>query len=182
MSAFEYRRNNKNVILLKPSIDTRSSNKIISRIGLSEKVDIIIHQDTLFENEELIKNINNNPVFLFIDEVQFLTTSQIEQLRALGDRPNITIFCYGLRTDFQGKLFTGTTRLFELADDITYISNISLCKFCSRQAIINARYYIKNNKIIIVKDGPVIDIGAEEKYVNLCWNCWNNENILSFHL
>ncbi len=105
------------------------------------------------------------PNAVIIDEAQFLTKLQIEDLKRVVVTFNIPIFCYGLRTDFQSNLFEGSKRLFEIADSISEIK--SICH-CGNKAIINAR--INNDKIIY--DGEQIELGSNEKYIGLCYKCW----------
>jgi thymidine kinase len=95
---------------------------------------------------------------------------QIEDLKCIAMIFNIPVFCYGLRTDFKSNLFEGSKRLFEIADSISEIK--SVCH-CGDKAIINAR--IKDGKIIYY--GEQIDIGANDKYIGLCYKCWIEGNL-----
>ncbi|MCR5168597.1 MAG: hypothetical protein K6C13_15500 [Oscillospiraceae bacterium] len=98
---------------------------------------------------------------LTFDEAQFLRPNLIDKLSDLVDRHNITIICYGLRTDFQSKLFPGAKRLMELADDIEQIKTIC---WCGKRAHFNAR--IMNSQIIT--DGDQLQLGSNKSYVSLC--------------
>lgn len=170
MVAHNYQSQLKKVCLLKPSIDTRyNSSKIVSRIeGIEKDVDILINDDT-----DLLSEIDTTNLYcILVDEAQFLLDKHIEQLRALTKL--VPVICYGLRTDFTGHLFTGSKRLLELADTIEEIKTI--CTVCNRKAIINAKYHINNNTKNIIKNGDcIIDIGDEDKYIPLCWICWDKE-------
>jgi len=102
---------------------------------------------------------------IIVDECQFATVEQIEQLKCITEKDNIPVFCYGLRTDYMSNLFDASKRLFEIADSISEIK--SICH-CGKKAIINARYV--DDKIIY--SGNQIDIGGNEMYVGLCYECW----------
>ena len=106
---------------------------------------------------------------MLVDEAQFLSEKNVEALRALTKQ--IPVICYGLRTDYRSRLFTGSKRLLELADVIEEIKTI--CVKCDRKAIINSKFYTDNVNRIIVRDGSEEpDLGAEEKYQPMCWKCW----------
>ena len=163
MKKFSFEEKNRKVILIKPNIDSRDGKTVVkSRIGLfcealtvsqTEKIkDILAPYETLD--------------IIIVDEAQFLTASQVDELRKLTDS-DVMVMCYGLKTDYMGKLFEGSKRLLEISDSIREIQ--SMCK-CGRKAIINARY--KGRKIIY--SGEQIDIGGNDKYIALCHKCWQN--------
>ena len=104
--------------------------------------------------------------WILVDESQFLTEQQVEELAAIADNYGINVICYGLRTDFKTQLFPGSKRLFELADSIEEIK--SSC-YCNSKTSINARID-KNKKI--VTDGEQIEVGGDDKYVSLCRKCY----------
>ena len=167
MTKFNYEQQGYKVLLLKPKIDNRydsGSNKAIvkSRIGLSADA-------TSFEKNEnlinLFSNINSNNEYkvIIVDECQFCTKEQIEELKSLTSF--VPVFCYGLKTDFQTNLFEGSKRLLEIADSITEIK--SVCE-CGKKAIINARF--KGGKICT--SGEQVDIGGDEKYRPICYDCY----------
>ena len=109
--------------------------------------------------------------WVLIDEAQFLKEQQVDQLARLVDDYGINIVCYGLRTDFQSRMFEGSSRLFELADSIDEIK--STCS-CGRKTIINARIDRDGN---IVTDGAQVEIGGDDKYVALCRHCWRKRRL-----
>lgn len=171
MEAYSFESRGIDVICMKPSIDDRDGaiNKIKSRVGL-EKECIIIYPD--YDIFEIIKNILNSGrriQWVLVDESQFLTAYQIEELRAVVDTFDINVMCYGLRTDFQTKLFEGSKRLFELADDI---EEMKISCACGRKAIVNARFN-QNGDIVI--NGEQILIGGEDIYKPLCSKCYKEE-------
>ena len=162
MTKFNYEEKGYKVLLLKPSIDNRDGKTIVkSRIGLESEATLIHKESDLVD----ICEIDPLPDVIIVDESQFLTKEQIEDLKRIVMLLKIPVFCYGLRSDFRTNLFEGSKRLFELADSISEIK--SVCH-CGNKAIINARY--QNN--IIIYCGDQIDIGGNDKYVGLCYDCY----------
>lgn len=158
MTNFNYQQKNYNVLLVKPSIDTRNE-KISSRIGLEEKCINIAPTESF---EELFNQSKYDVII--VDEAQFLTEKQVEELRDLTQF--VPVLCFGLLTNFKSRLFEGSKRLIELADSLTEIK--SICK-CGHKANFNAR--IINGEVVY--DGPEILIGADEKYEGRCWWCYS---------
>lgn len=168
MTKFNYEQQNYKVLLIKPTLDTRDSSishqVVKSRIGLEANAIAFSPNEnieTLFETQ----NIDNDYKAIIVDECQFCTKDQIEQLKSLTIK--VPVFCYGLKTDFQTNLFEGSKRLLEIADSITEIK--SICG-CGKKAIINARF--SNGKL--VTNGSVIEIGGDEKYKAICYDCYKN--------
>lgn len=161
MKKFNFEEHGRNVVLLKPSIDNRDGKLTVkSRVGLSCEA-------VLVDKESKISQILKDQKYIdiiIVDEAQFLTASQVDELRDFANR-GVMVMCYGLKTDFMGKLFEGSKRLVEVADTIREIQ--SMCK-CGRKAIINARY--EGDEIIY--NGDQFDIGGNDKYVALCYQCW----------
>ena len=159
-------------LLLKSSIDTRDVGVIKSR-GLGKRECIIVKPEdsilTIFSNEW---GKSDYPIkWIFVDEAQFLTEKQVEELSYIVDDCNVNVRCYGLRTDFQTRLFPGSKRLLELADTIEEIK--STCS-CGGKAIVNARMDKDGN---IVTEGSQVEVGAEDKYITLCRQCYNFRTI-----
>lgn len=163
------------VLLLKPDVDTRDDTstvrKLRSRIGIEAECICLKPEDDVLKIYRDNFNGDENgrlsyPVVI-IDEAQFLTEEHVSQLRLIADNYKYSkIYCYGLRTNSNGHLFTGSKRLFELADEIQEVE--SVCD-CGRKAIINAKF---NDGKVVVDDVPV-DIGGDEKYKAMCFSCWN---------
>lgn len=109
--------------------------------------------------------------WFLIDEAQFLTEAQVDQLARVVDEMGSNVICYGLRTDFQTHLFEGSRRLFEIADTIDEIK--STCN-CGRKTIVNARIDANGN---FVQEGEQVEIGGNDRYVAVCRNCWRNKRI-----
>ena len=166
MVAHNYRSQGREVLILKPKLDTRfGEEKVKSRSGLESRVDILIEEDTN------LAGINIQDVdCILVDEVQFLTENHIEQLRMLTR--DVPVICYGLKTDYRSRLFPGSKRLLELADTIEEVKTI--CVGCNKKAILNAKYKKDEhgNKVILKSGDNKPDLGAEEKYQPMCWNCW----------
>ena len=149
-------------LLLKPAIDNRFDvTKITSRIGLEANAIPIKQEDNLIElvKEQLKKE---NIRAISVDEAQFFTEKQIHELCYIADRFNISILAYGLKTDFQGKLFEGSKALIELANELKEIKK--LCH-CQSKATMVLRY---NQNGEVLRKGDIVEIGAEDKYVSVC--------------
>jgi thymidine kinase len=161
--AHNYRSQGKRVLLLKPRIDDRFSERaIVSRSGLKAEADVLLDADsvldpTTFEGLDCV----------LVDEAQFLSSFLVEQLRALTLTHQVPVICYGLRTDFKTRLFEGSKRLLELADSIEEVK--VTCQFCNRKAIYNMR--LLGGKATL--EGAQVEIGADEKYAPACFRCYN---------
>lgn len=162
MKKFNFEEHGRKVALIKPHIDNRYGIDVIkSRIGLSCKAYIV-------NRDKRIKDVitkDDTYEIIIADEAQFLTESQVDELREYADNGIMTM-CYGLKTDYMGRLFEGSRRLLEVSDTIREIP--AMCSKCGRKALMNARYI--NGKIVY--RGNQIDIGGEEKYITLCHQCW----------
>lgn len=172
MKAHSFEDNGIPFICMKPSIDNRDGIDIISsRIGIKRECISIFPDDNLYDivNRIVVEFstvLKPCPKWILIDESQFLTEKQVDQLANVVDTLDINVMCYGLRTDFRTKLFNGSRRLFELADDI---EEMKLSCRCGRKAIINARIDDDGN---IITDGEQVLIGGNERYITLCRNCY----------
>ena len=165
ITKYNYEENDLNVWLIKPGTDTRDGAKTLrSRIGLESPADVIapgtdiylLFQDTQEGKCDVI----------IVDECQFLTESQIDQLRSLVNDYNIPVMCFGLRTDFQTRLFPGSRRLMEVADTIQEIKTI--CD-CGAKATVNAR--IDGDGHIITQGAQVV-LGGNDSYIAMCHKCY----------
>lgn len=169
MVKFNYEQKGMKVLLIKPAVDNRDDNdgksKVRSRIGLSSDCYTVSDTDSIIDLYKKVKATEGCDCII-IDEAQFCTAEQIDQCKQLT--LEVPILCYGLMVDFSGKLFEGTKRLVELADSMQEIK--SVCR-CGRKATQNARFI--NGKC--VDDGPVVFIGGDESYENMCYWCWKKE-------
>ena len=158
ITKYNYEENDLAVWLLKPSADTRDGENILrSRIGLEAEVEIVAPQTNLVEL--FYRERMGKCDVIIVDECQFLTTAQIDELRSLVDEYNIPVMCFGLRTDFQTKLFPGSLRLMEVADTIQEIKTI--CD-CGAKATVNAR--IDSNGHIVTQGAQVV-LGGNDRYI-----------------
>ncbi len=165
ITKYNYEENDLAVWLLKPSADTRDGKNILrSRIGLEAEVEIVAPQTNLVEL--FCRERMGRCDVIIVDECQFLTTAQIDELRSLVDEYNIPVMCFGLRTDFQTKLFPGSLRLMEVADTIQEIKTI--CD-CGAKATVNAR--IDSNGHIVTQGAQVV-LGGNDRYIAMCHKCY----------
>lgn len=165
ITKYNYEENDMKVWLIKPSADVRDGADILrSRIGLQAQVETASPQTDVYERFR--QGFEGKCDAVIVDECQFLTPQQIDQLRAIVNDYNVPVMCFGLRTDFQSKLFSGSHRLFEVADTITEIK--SICD-CGAKATTNAR--IDGNGYIVT-EGAQLLIGGNDRYVAMCHRCW----------
>lgn len=152
---------------MKPQIYTSDldnrygSGEIVSRIGLKAKSNTFNTKTDIYK--DILNKNNNEPVdCVLVDEAQFLTESQVEQLGRIVDELNIPVLAFGIRTDFQGKLFEGSKFLLAWADNLKEIKTVC---HCGRKATMVLRVDDEGN---IMADGSQIEIGGEERYVSVC--------------
>ena len=164
ITKYNYEENEMSVWLIKPSADTRDGIDILrSRIGLEAKVEVITPQVDVYER--FVQTRKGHCDVIIVDECQFMTPEQIQQLRAIVDDVNIPVLCFGLRTDFLTRLFPGSQRLMELADCIEEIK--TMCD-CGNKATVNARI----NDGYIVTEGAQVQLGGNDSYIAMCHRCW----------
>ena len=156
-------------MLFTAELDNRSKvGNISSRIGLSEKASTFNNDDNLFSSVE--ERLNTDKIScVFVDEAQFLTEKQVWELSDVVEILNIPVMCFGLRTDFQGKLFEGSSSLLAIADELKEIKTIC---HCGKKANMVVRVD-SNGKVL--KEGAQIEIGGNEKYISLCRKHWKSE-------
>ena len=164
ITKYNYEENDMKVWLIKPSADTRDGVQILrSRIGLAAAVEVMPPEMDIymiFGNTRLGKCDA-----VIVDECQFLTETQIDQLRAIVNDYNVPVMCFGLRTDFQTRLFPGSRRLMELADCIEEIK--TMCD-CGSKATVNARI----SDGYIVTEGAQVVLGGNDSYIAMCHRCY----------
>ena len=153
------------VWLIKPSADVRDGAATLrSRIGLEAQVEVIPPEIDVLER--FVREKEGSCDVIIVDECQFLTEAQIDQLRAIVDEHNVPVMCFGLRTDFQTKLFPGSLRLMEVADTIQEIKTI--CD-CGAKATVNARIDGEGH---IVTQGAQVVLGGNDSYIAMCHKCY----------
>lgn len=167
MVRYNYEERGQYAVLLKPRIDNRDGEyEICSRIGLSTPagyVDDFLKEISATWNKENLEYMYHERKVdaVLIDEAQFLSTEEVDKLSDIVDFCNIPVLCYGLRTDFQNHLFSGSKRLMELADVIEEVPTVC---WCGKRAQCNTRY--ADGKI--VREGEQLMLGSNESYVALC--------------
>lgn len=163
-----YRERGMNTIVIKPGSDLKGDNRILSRLDISRRVDILAGpDDNLFE---LIRthNLAHGPFHcILVDEAQFLTSAQADQLFEVAVLQNIPVICYGLRTDFRLDGFPGSERLLLLAHSLEELKTICTC---GRKAMANARKV--GGRFVFEGDQVAIDGQDEVTYQSLCAQCY----------
>ncbi|MBS5939511.1 thymidine kinase [Clostridium sp.] len=166
--AYNYEERGMKVILLKPYTDTKGGDKLVSRLGVERKVDLVIKEnDSILEEFNFYKSENGHVDCILVDEVQFLKGNQINELFEIAVVQNVPVICYGLRTDFKMQGFEGSNRLLLLAHSIEEMKTI--CK-CGRKAILNGRKI--NNKFVFEGEQVAIDNVDDIEYESLCGHCY----------
>ena len=173
--AHNYEERDMFVRVLKPIVDTKGNENIISRLGVERKVDLLIKkEDTL---KDYLKEISKqNVACVLIDEAQFLNKEQVDELLLFTKKYDIPVICYGLRSDFKTCLFPGSMRLFEVADVIEEL--ITICR-CGKRAKFNGRKV--NDEFVVSGDQVAIDNTNDVTYEALCGKCYM-EKVLHINL
>ena len=162
ITKYNYEENDMRVWLIKPATDKRDGASVVkSRIGLMAEAEAMAPEADLFA---LFQQREADVVI--VDECQFFPPEQIDQLRRIVDDLDIPVLCFGLRSDFQTKLFPGSRRLFELADSIQEIKTI--CD-CGSKATVNARI---DGEGYVVTEGAQVVLGGNDCYIAMCHRCW----------
>ena len=166
ITRYNYRENGMQVWLIKPSADVRDGVQMVrSRIGLEAEVDVMTPEMDIYQLFQA--NHAGHCDAVIADEAQFFVPEQIDQLRAIVNDFNVPVLCFGLRTDFQTKLFPGSMRLMELADCIEEIK--TMCD-CGAKATVNARI----SDGFIVTEGAQVVLGGNDSYIAMCHRCYVN--------
>ena len=164
-TAYNYEENGLKVIVMKPSIDTKGGDSIVTRVGLDRKVDFLIDNDC--DVYDLLSDKVSGIKCIFVDEAQFLTIEHINQLFRITKKLDVPVICYGLRTNFKSELFSGSMRLLALADELNEFK--SLCS-CGNMARFNARKL--NGKFLFDGEDILIDGTSKIEYIPLCGECY----------
>ena len=163
---YNYKEKGKNAIIIKPGIDTKGNDKIVSRDNSELKTDYIIgNKDNLYEI--ISKHITRyNLDCILVDEAQFLERHHVEEITDICDELNITVICYGLRADFQDNLFPGSAALFAYADVIEEMKTICEC-------MVGATRNVRFVNGIPVFSGEQVAIDGENRvtYISMCRSC-----------
>lgn len=164
--AYNYNENNKKVVVIKSQIDTKGDEYLVSRVGMKRKVDIFLNpNESLFAEEN--KNIYLTADAILVDEAQFMSPFQIDELWHITKLLDIPVICFGLKTDFTTNTFPGSKRLLEVSDELIELETI--CN-CGKKARFNARKV--NGEYMVVGEQNVIDGSDNVEYVPLCGVCY----------
>ena len=152
--------NNLKTLVFIPKTDNKKS-RVKSRIGISSNA---VSADKSFNFYKFIKSEKTSDLkCILVDEVQFLSELQINQLAKVADNLNIPVMCYGLRTNFKGETFEGSLRLLSIADDLQELKTI--CSMCTKKATMAIRVNVKGDPETF---GDEIKIGGNDLYKPVC--------------
>ena len=164
ITKFNYEERGMKVLLIKPSIDTRDGVDLVkSRIGLKAEAYAVDSNENLYD---FYTKKHSHCNVVIVDECQFLTPEQVDQLGDIVIKLSVPVLCFGLATDFTTHLFPGSRRLFEIAESISEIK--SVCK-CGAKATVNARF--DDNGHVVYKGEQVV-LGGNGRYTAMCRKCW----------
>ena len=175
-AAFNYEERSQQVLLAKPEIDTKGESLIVSRLGVSRAVDFTVAPDEdIFEKfaaqrAKVLRETGTDVSCLLVDEAQFLSESQVDDLLRIAILDRVPVLAYGIRTDFQTIAFPGSRRLLEIAHSLEELKTI--CR-CGRKAVFNARKV--GERYIFDGDQVAID-GVDVEYESLCGACYLEES------
>ena len=175
-AAFNYEERGHRVLLAKPAVDTKGDRGIISRLGVTREVDFTMAPDSnvleRFQQQRtrVIEEHGRDVSALLLDEAQFLTADQVDDLLRIALMDDIPVLAYGIRTDFQTVAFPGSRRLLEIAHSLEELKTI--CR-CGRKAIFNGR--LIDDRFVFDGDQVAID-GEAVTYESLCGFCYLEES------
>ena len=168
-ASHNYRERGMQTYLLTAQLDDRAgTGRIASRIGIGEEADTFRADDDLFAR--IAKRLEDGPcAWVFVDEAQFLTSTQVWQLARAVDDLGVPVMCYGLRVDFLGELFEGSAALLALSDEMREVRTIC---HCGRKATMVVRRGPDGQAL---REGAQVQVGGNETYVSLCRRHWRQE-------
>jgi thymidine kinase len=175
-AAFNYEERGQKVLLAKPAIDTKGEAAIVSRLGVSRPVDFTIAPDEdiyekfIAHSAAVLATTGTAVSCLLVDEAQFFTEGQVDDLLRIAILEGVPVLAYGIRTDFQTIAFPGSRRLLEIAHSLEELKTI--CR-CGRKAVFNARKV--DGTFVFDGDQVAID-GADVSYESLCGACYLEES------
>jgi thymidine kinase len=166
--AHNYEERGMKIIIIKPKTDTKGGNKVVSRLGVTRQVDLLVDvNDNVFEKVKNYIEDNGNVDCILGDEVQFFKAHHIDELFEIAVKLDIPTICYGLRTDFQMNGFEGSERLLLLAHSLEELKTI--CK-CGKKALLNGR--LINGRFVFQGQQIAIDKKDNVEYEALCPRCF----------
>ena len=167
-TVYNYDENGYKVLVLKPKIDTKGEEYIVSRVGVSRKVDYLIDKEDSIV--DLIKEDLGDTKSIFVDEAQFLTKEQIDELFLISKVFDKDVICYGLRLNFKMDAFEGSKRLLEISEELEELKTICHCGNIARYVgrKVNGNYVSDGSEVVI--DGT-----DNVEYIPLCGDCYLKE-------
>ena len=183
-AAYNYEERGQQVLLTKPAIDSKGEASIVSRLGVSRPVDFTIGaEDDLYrlftdERARVLERTDVDVACLLVDEAQFLSESQVDDLLRIAIQQGVPVLAYGIRTDFQTVAFPGSRRLLEIAHSLEELKTI--CR-CGRKAMFNARkidgeFVFDGDQVAIDTSTELSTGSAEVSYESLCGACYLDES------
>ncbi|CAN5469574.1 thymidine kinase [soil metagenome] len=175
-AAYNYEERGQQVLLAKPQIDTKGDSAIVSRLGFERPVDFTVAPDEdiyerfVAERARVFEKTGLPVSCLLVDEAQFFTEGQVDDLLRIAILEGVPVLAYGIRTDFQTVAFPGSRRLLEIAHSLEELKTI--CR-CGRKAVFNARKV--GDRYIFDGDQVAID-GVNVTYESLCGACYLEES------
>ncbi|MFD1715482.1 thymidine kinase [Amnibacterium flavum] len=176
-AAFNYEERGQRVLLAKPAIDVKGDRSIQSRLGVERAVDFTVTPDddidTAFHREaqRVTDETGDRVACLLVDEAQFLTATQADDLLRIAIVDDVPVLAYGIRTDFQTVAFPGSRRLLEISHSLEELKTI--CR-CGRKALFNARRI--GDRFVFDGDQVAIDTFEDVTYESLCGACYLEES------
>ncbi|MEB2843982.1 thymidine kinase [Rhizobiales bacterium RZME27] len=168
-ASYNYRERGMRTVIFIAALDDRAGKgKVASRIGLSSDAIPFSSADDLLAQIEAM-HVEEPITCVFIDEAQFLSAEQVWQLARVSDRIGIPVMAYGLRTDFQGKLFPGSHELLAIADELREVRTIC---HCGRKATMVVRVGADG---AVMREGAQVEVGGNDRYVSLCRRHWEDK-------
>lgn len=164
-TAYNYEENGYKVLIIKSIIDTKTKDTVSSRLGVEKKIDVLLlYSDNLLE---VLKGKLSDVSCILVDEAQFLSIKQVEDLFLTSKACNIPVICYGLRTNFKMESFAGSKRLLEIADVLEELTTLCGCGEIARYVgrKVGENFVLEGEEIVI--DGT-----ANICYVPLCGKCY----------
>ncbi len=167
---YNYKEKGMNVLIMKPGDDKKAGSNIQSRSGAELNADYVVLLNIDVYQLITYHLIDNNVDVIIVDEAQFLTPKQVDELSEVVDQFDIPVLCYGLRADAFSNMFPGSQRLFEISDKIEELK--AICK-CGKKATFNLRLNKIDGELIPVFEGEQVSIdGIDAEYDSVCRPCY----------
>lgn len=161
-SAYNYEERGMSTLVFTAAIDSRDKEgHVSSRVGLHREAKLFDNETDLFAQIQDLHQQHSYSCIL-LDECQFLTKQQVQQLAHVVDKLKLPVLCYGIRTDFRGELFPGSQYLLAWADKLIELKTIC---HCGKKATMVVRHTSEGD---VFKEGTQVEVGGNDKYLSLC--------------